>query len=82
MYKRQLVLSTLVSVNPALSLGGSNWRDWGLVAQLAALGFAYLVAASCAGQPGRLRVLLRGVAVSGLIVALYGICLLYTSRCV
>jgi O-antigen ligase len=68
-----LVISTLVSVNPALSLGGSNWRDWGLVAQLAALGFAYLVAASCAGQPGRLRVLLRGVAVSGLIVALYGI---------
>jgi hypothetical protein len=68
-----LTVSTLASVNPALSLGGSNWRYWGLVTQLAALGFAYLVAACCAGQPGRLRALLRGVAVSGLIVALYGI---------
>src|ERR1022692_100028 len=41
-----LVISTLASVNPALSLGGSNWRYWGLLTQLAALGFAYLVAAA------------------------------------
>jgi O-antigen ligase len=68
-----LVVSTLASVNPALSLGGSNWRYWGLVTQLAALGFAYLVAVCCAGRPGRLRVLLRAIAVSGLIVSLYGI---------
>ncbi|MGA3075019.1 MAG: O-antigen ligase family protein [Bryobacteraceae bacterium] len=68
-----LAVSTLASVNPALSLGGSNWRYWGLVTQLAALGFAYLVAACCAGQPGRLRTVLRGVAASGLIVAVYGI---------
>jgi hypothetical protein len=60
-------------VNPALSLGGSNWRYWGLLTQLAALGFAYLVAACCAGHPGRLRVLLRSVAAGGLIVAAYGI---------
>src|ERR1700691_3161347 len=68
-----LAVSTLASVNPVLSLGGSNWRYWGLVTQLAALGFAYLVAACCAGQPDRLRVLLRAIAASGLIVALYGI---------
>ena len=68
-----LVISTLASVNPALSLGGSNWRYWGLLTQLAALGFAYLVAACCAGRPGRLHVLLRSIAASGLIVALYGI---------
>src|ERR1035441_6150391 len=68
-----LVVSTVASVNPALSLGGSNWRYWGLVTQLAALGFAYLVAACCAGRAGRLRVLLRAIAVSGLLVALYGI---------
>jgi len=68
-----LVVSTLASVNPVLSLAGSNWRDWGLVTQLAALGVAYLVAACCAGRPGRLRVVLRAVAASGLIVALYGI---------
>jgi hypothetical protein len=68
-----LVVSTLVSVNPAFSLGGSNWRCWGLVTQLAALAFAYLVAACCAGQPGRLRLVLRGIAASGLAVAVYGI---------
>ena len=68
-----LAVSTLASVNPALSLGGSSWRYWGLLTQLAALAFAYLVAACCAGQPGRLRVVLRGVAASGLIVAAYGI---------
>jgi hypothetical protein len=44
-----LVVSTLASVNPALSLGGSNWRRWGLVTQLTALALAYLVAACCAG---------------------------------
>src|ERR1017187_7358167 len=42
-------------------------------ASRAALGFAYLVAACCAGRPRRLHVLLRSIAASGLIVALYGI---------
>ena len=67
-----LVVSTLASVNPALSLGGSNWRNWGLVTQLAALALAYLVAASCAGQPDRLRMILRAIAASGVIAAVYG----------
>jgi O-antigen ligase len=67
-----LVISTLVSVNPALSLGGSNWRRWGLVTQLAALALAYLAAVCCAGRPDRLRVILRGMAASGLIAAVYG----------
>jgi tetratricopeptide (TPR) repeat protein len=43
------------------------------VTQLAALGFTYLVCACCAGEAGRLRVVLRGIALSGLIVAAYGI---------
>jgi O-Antigen ligase len=68
-----LVVSTLASVNPALSLGGSSWRFWGLVTQLAALGFACMVAAYCAGWPSRLRLLLRAVAASGVLVAGYGI---------
>jgi O-antigen ligase len=67
-----LVVSTLASVHPALSLGGSNWRRWGLVTQLAALALAYLAAACCAGRPDRLRVMLRAMAASGLIAALYG----------
>src|SRR5580692_7770365 len=31
-----LGVSTLASVNRAVSLGGSNWRYWGLLTQLAA----------------------------------------------
>jgi O-antigen ligase len=68
-----LIVSTLVSVNRAVSLGGSNWRYWGLITQLAALGSACLAAACFVGRPGRLRVLLRAIAASGLIAALYGI---------
>jgi O-antigen ligase len=67
-----LAVSTLASVNPALSLGGSNWRRWGLGTQLAALALAYLVAACCAGRPERLRIILRAMAASGLIAAVYG----------
>ena len=68
-----LAVSTLFSVRPALSLGGSTWRYWGLVTQLAALAFAGLVAMHCAGRPARLELLLRAISISGLIVALYGI---------
>ena len=68
-----LAVSTAASVNPALSVGGSSWRYWGLVTQLAAMAFAYIVAAHCAGQPDRLRLVLRAIAASGLIVAAYGI---------
>lgn len=68
-----LTVSTLLSVNPALSLGGSNWRHWGLVTQLAALAFAALAAAGCAGRPDRLRVMLRAISVSGLASSVYGI---------
>jgi len=68
-----LAVSTLASVNPAISLGGTNWRYWGLVTQLAALGFAFIVAAYCGGRPARLRIVLRGIAASGVLVAGYGI---------
>lgn len=67
-----LVVSTLVSVNPALSLGGSNWRRWGLAPQLAVMAVAYLVAAHGAGRADRLRMILRAIAASGLLTALYG----------
>lgn len=68
-----LIISTLASVNRALSLGGSNWRYWGLVTQLAALAFTYILAACCAGRPDRLRLILRAISASGLLVAIYGI---------
>lgn len=67
-----LVVSTVASVNPALSFTGSNWRNWGLVTQVAALAFAYFVASCCATRPDSLRWVLRGIAASGLVTAVYG----------
>src|SRR5580700_7164890 len=46
-----LVISTLASVNPVLSLGGSNWRDWGLPAQRAAIMSAKASGRSCGRLP-------------------------------
>ena len=68
-----LLISTLASVNPALSLGGSTWRFWGLVPQLAVLALVYLTAECCAGKPERVRVILRGCSAAGLLTAVYGI---------
>jgi O-antigen ligase len=67
-----LLVSTLASFNRRLSLGGSDWRCWGLPAQLAVLVLAYLVAVCCAGNRGRMRLLLRAITTSGLVAAIYG----------
>ena len=68
-----LIVSTLASVNRAQSFSGSSWRYWGLLTHLTALAFAWMVAESCAGQPGARRTMLRAIAASGLIGAAYGI---------
>ena len=64
-------LSTLFSVRPALSAGGSNWRCYGLITQLALLMFLLLAAAHLSAG---LANVLRAVAVSGSAIALYAIC--------
>jgi O-antigen ligase len=64
-----LALSTAFSTRPGLSLIGTSWRDFGLIPQAAALLFAWTVAAA----PGSARVILRGVAVAGMVAATYGI---------
>jgi O-antigen ligase len=68
-----LAISTAVSSNRALSLFGTNWRRYGLVTQAATLVFAWMVARHTAGRPERVRTILRGIAASGAITALYGI---------
>ena len=64
-----LAVSTALSTRPGLSLIGTNWREFGLVPQAAALLFAW----SVAGCPGNARVVLRGVAISGAAAGAYGI---------
>ena len=57
------------STRPGRSLIGTNWREFGLIPQAAALLFAW----SVAGNPETPRVFLRGVAISGAIAGAYGI---------
>jgi O-antigen ligase len=64
-----LAVSTAVSTRPGISLIGTNWREFGLVPQAAALLFAWSVA-DC---PGNARVVLRGIAISGAAAGVYGI---------
>jgi O-antigen ligase len=63
-------LSAGLSSSPALSVFGSTWRRYGVVAQLAVLLFAWTVAA--ADVRARVAVL-RAVAVASGLSALYGI---------
>jgi O-antigen ligase len=64
-----LALSTAFSTRPGLSLMGTSWREFGLIPQAAALLFAWTVAAASPSA----RIILRGVAISGIIAGAYGI---------
>ena len=68
-----LVLSCCLSVNPALSLNGGNWRRFGAITQVGLLIFGVLVAADAGRSAARVQTYLRLLVVSGLVVALYGI---------
>ncbi|HEY7392875.1 MAG TPA: O-antigen ligase family protein [Bryobacteraceae bacterium] len=68
-----LAISTIVSKRPGLSLFGSNWRSFGTVPQTAIVLFAWLAARTCAGRPERIRTILRGVTLAGILSAAYGI---------
>ncbi len=62
-----LVFSTLFSTDAALSVAGTNWRRFGLIVQLGLLAYTYSVDADLR------RPLLRVIAASGALAALYGI---------
>jgi len=64
-----LVVSSIFSSHPGLSVGGSTWRRYGLITQLVLLTVSLLFASS---RP-QLRLCLRGLTLSGLIAAVYGI---------
>ena len=68
-----LAISTELSSNRALSLFGTNWRRYGLITQAVVLIFTWLVAQNVAGKPERARAILRGVALSGALTAIFGI---------
>jgi hypothetical protein len=68
-----LAISTALSARPLLSFLGSNWRQFGAVAQIAVMLFAWLVARRIAGRPERALPLLRGVSATAILAAAYGI---------
>ena len=68
-----LALSTVFSIDAEISLGGSTWRRFGLVTQVAMLIFVWLAAQHAAGDPLRVRRWLRAIAAAGVAAAAYGI---------
>ena len=64
-----LMLSTAVSTNRNLSLYGSTWRSYGLIVQVAAMLFGWMIAWHSTGRPDRVRIVLRGVAIAAAISA-------------
>lgn len=68
-----LAVSTAMSKDPALSLGGSGWRRYGLITHTAVLLLAWIVAQHAMGRPDRVRQLLRAIVAAGIPAAIYGI---------
>ncbi|HWB86664.1 MAG TPA: O-antigen ligase family protein [Bryobacteraceae bacterium] len=64
-----LIISTLVSAHPLLSLMGSSWRRLGLIPQLAVL----VLAAAAASRGFTPKQIFRPMAAAGVPIALYGI---------
>src|SRR5258708_20291142 len=66
-------MSAVFSTDPALSVGGSAWRRFGLITQVGVLLFTWIVAQDAAGRADRAGRLLRVVAAAGIPAAVYGI---------
>src|ERR1700733_3339704 len=65
--------ASLSSTYRLLSLDGGSWRRLGLIPELGLLLFVLLATAWLAAQEDRVRKLLRAVAWSGALAAVYGI---------
>ncbi len=68
-----LIVSTTLSSQPALSIGGTVWRRFGLVGQTCALVVAIAVTSLAASRPAWLTTFLRSVTVCGGLASVYGI---------
>jgi O-antigen ligase len=64
-----LMLATAFSTDPALSIGGSNWRRMGLISHTALLLFALCAAVAGAGS---VLTTLRAISIAGIVAAIYG----------
>lgn len=67
-----LVWSTAFSTDPALSIGGGNWRRLGLLTHLALLLFTLIAASYLSADARRVRIWLAMFCAAGICAALYG----------
>lgn len=67
-------ISVLASTTPFLSLDGSLWRGSGWITESALLAFAWFALCWLAGDSARRIPLLRAIAITGVLAAIYGIC--------
>ena len=67
------ILTTVGAVHPLLSWNGSNWRRYGALTECATILAAFLIAAYVFRQELRIRAIMRGIYISGLIASVYGI---------
>jgi O-antigen ligase len=68
-----VAIATTLSLHPALSLNGGNWRRFGLVSQSAILLFTLLAGAWLAADRRNILTFLRTVCASGGVASIYGI---------
>ncbi len=68
-----LVISTALSVQVPLSIGGTVWRRFGLIGQLAVLLIAVAITGLAAKRPAWIVSLARAVSLCGGLAAFYGI---------
>ena len=66
-----LAMSSVLSADPALSVTGTNWRRLGLITHCGLLLFTFVTIAWLAADRRRVTYLLRAVALSGTVAALY-----------
>jgi O-antigen ligase len=66
-------LSTALAGDRTLAVFGSNWRRLGLISYTAILLFAFLTAAWAAAERRNLILLLRAIAIAGMLAGGYGI---------
>jgi O-antigen ligase len=68
-----LVASSCLAADASIALFGTGWRRFGLVSQLAILVIALAAARETSSNPEHFPLVLRGVAISGFLVSLFGI---------
>ena len=66
-------VTAATSTRPLLSVFGSSWRQFGLIATIALMAVCVGVAAELCARPAGVRTLLRCMACAGIACALYGI---------